>query len=351
MKLLTITTIRKDNLSVFFILFLFILCYSNSLAGQNIKETIFPGRLTRGDTILFIAPSGPLDTTRVHLAKKRLEERGFIVIHSEDIFRSWGYLGGKDYRRAEELMNAFKQPEVKAIFPGTGGYGTTRILDKLDYNVIRNNPKILIGFSDITGLHLAINKLTGLVTFHTPNPMYGLGSENNLSPVSSHYFWKALEDTHPHGYTIELNSFGLSDSVIVLNGGVSTGELIGGNLSLICTLMGTPYEINTDGKILFIEDVGEAPYRIDRFLSQLKLSGKLETLNGVILGKFTRRTDESSDDLDGFSMMEVLEQYFSGLNIPVIANYPIGHYKDNITIPVGVQAELNAERKTIRILQ
>ncbi len=325
-------------------------CYSIPPVVEHSNDLLLPAPLTPGDTILFVAPSGPLDSARILLAKQRLEERGYAVIHSKDILRSRGYLGGSDKRRAEELMNAFKRPGVKAIFPGTGGYGTTRILDQLDYALIRNNPKTLIGFSDISALHLAINKMARLVTFHTPNPMYGLGSENNLSPLSEHYFWKVLVGNHPNGYIIELDSFGLTDSVIVINGGKCSGELIGGNLSLINTLMGTKYEIDAHGKILFIEDVGEAPYRIDRFLSQLKLAGIFENVNGIILGKFTRRSDEPPDDPESFSMREVLEQYFSELDVPVIANYPIGHYKDNISLPLGVPAELDADNKIIRLL-
>lgn len=314
-------------------------------------KSIFPSHLSPGDTIMFVAPSGSLDTTRMDLARKRLEARGYMSIQSPDLFRSWGYLGGSDERRAQELMDAFKNKSVKAIFPGTGGYGTTRILDMLDYDIIGKNPKILIGFSDITGLHLAINKKTNLITFHSPNPMYGLGSENNLYPISDTYFWKAIEQENPNGYTIDLEPFGLIDSVIIIHPGIGMGQLIGGNLSLINTLMGTPYEIDTDGKILFLEDVGEAPYRIDRYLSQLKMGGKFDHLEGVILGKFTRRSDEIPDDPESFTIIEVLKQYFSDLNVPVLANYPIGHYKYNVTFPIGALAKIDADKKLIHILQ
>lgn len=259
--------------------------------------------------------------------------------------------GGTDERRVEELMTGWTNQNIKAIFPGTGGYGTTRILDQLDYDIIKNNPKILVGFSDITGLHLAINKMTGLTTFHTPSPMYGLGSEENLSLISDYYFWQAIEANNPNGYTIDVKLFELGESVITLHAGKGKGELIGGNLSLINSLMGTPYEIETKGKILFIEDVGEAPYRIDRYFSQLRMAGKFDHLKGAILGKFTRRAKEPPDDDNSFTMMRVLEQYFSNLGIPVIANFPIGHYKYNVSFPIGVMAEIDADKQTVRILE
>jgi len=310
-----------------------------------------PERLSPGDTILFIAPSGNLKQDRMALAKKRLEDRGYVTVQAHDIFRQYGYLGGKDKRRTEEFMAGWIDPRIKAIFPGTGGYGTTRILDQLDYDIIKNNPKILVGFSDITGLHLAINKMTGLTTFHTPSPMYGLGSEDYLSPISDHYFWQAIEANSPNGYTIDVKLFELGESVITLHGGKEKGVLIGGNLSLINTLMGTPYEIETKGKILFIEDVGEAPYRIDRYFSQLRMAGKFDHLKGVILGKFTRRATEPPDDDNSFTMMAVLEQYFSNLGVPVIANFPIGHYKYNVTFPIGIMAEIDADKQTVKILE
>ena len=331
---------------------LIILLSLNLIWAQDVKimEMIHPEHLSRGDTIMFVAPSGPLGKERMELAKKRLEDRGYIIIQSPDLFQTWGYLGGSDERRAGEMMDAFENKSVKAIFPGTGGYGTTRILNMLDYDVIKNNPKILIGFSDITGLHLAIQKKTGLITFHSPNPMYGLGSEKNLYPISDTYFWRAIEEVNPNGYTIDLDSFGLKDSVVVVHSGTGTGQLIGGNLSLICTLMGTPYEIDTDGKILFIEDVGEAPYRIDRYLSQLKLAGKFDHVQGVILGKFTRRSFEPPDDPDSFKMIEVLRQYFSNMEKPVLANFPLGHNKYNVTLPIGALATIDADKILIHIL-
>jgi muramoyltetrapeptide carboxypeptidase len=316
---------------------------------------IKPAPLEPGDTIMFIAPAGELSEKRMTLAKQRLEEMGFVVKQADDLFRQWGYLAGTDERRAEELMDAFTDPDVDAIFPGTGGYGTTRMLDLLDYRAIRQNPKVFIGFSDITGLHLAINRKAGLVTFHTPNPMWGLGSEDNLTDFSATYFWRTLlkssyydEDGNrlSEGWTFEYPEEVPAPQTLAV--GKARGRLIGGNFSLVAPTMGTPYEIQTKGKILFIEDVREAPYRIDRYLSNLKLAGKLDDLNGVILGKFTR-TQKEDEDPSEFSMREVFEHYFADLGIPVIYDFPAGHYKYNATLPFGAMVELEATEEGCRI--
>jgi muramoyltetrapeptide carboxypeptidase len=279
-------------------------------------------------------------------------------------------LGGTDEDRVAELTTAFSDPKVDAIFPGTGGYGTTRILDKLDYDVIRRNPKVFIGFSDITGLHIAINQRTGLVTFHSPNPEFGLGGETNLSPLAAKWFWRALlvrEYENPvskglrKGYTINTKPEdpGKTDDseifkdvppAVTITKGKAQGRLIGGNLSVLHAMMGTPYEIETDGKILFLEDVGEAPYRVDRMLSTLRLAGKFDKVSGVILGAFTAREDEEEWDKDA-SVDDVLRDYFADLEVPVLANFPVGHVRYNSTLPIGALVELDADRQTLTVLE
>jgi muramoyltetrapeptide carboxypeptidase len=381
---------------------------------------IFPKALSRGDTVMIVAPAKYLDKGRVALAKKRLEKMGFKVRIPAGLFRKKGFLGGTDDDRAAELMVAFADPQVKAIFPGTGGYGTTRIIDKLDYDMIRRNPKILVGFSDITGLHIAINQKTGLVTFHSPNPEWGLGTESNLSPFAAKWFWRAIlakeygmggegrpsvglsagsgdpRTTHV-GYTIlpraiederpaapelfdEEGKYVAADGTLIADsgqpaaerpsrrsksrasteqalpqvytmvGGKGRGRLIGGNLSVMHAMMGTSFEIQTDGKILFIEDVGEAPYRVDRMLQTLRSAGKFDHVAGVVLGQFTAREEESSWD-DDESIDEVLRDFFGKLKVPVLTHFPIGHVRYNTTLPVGAMAELDADAQTVRILE
>ena len=283
-----------------------------------------PPALLVGDTIAFCAPSGFLDSVRMSLAKTRLEEKGFYIVREDSIYRRWGYLAGTDAQRASELMSYFKDKSVRAIFPGTGGYGSTRILSMLDYDIIKSNPKIFIGFSDITALHIAFNQLANLITFHTPNPMYGLGSKKGLDPISELYFWSLLMNSNDYTYEIPFDLYGDSLKVQTMVPGIASGKLVGGNLSLICSTMGSVFEIQTVGSILFIEDVGEAPYRIDRYLSELKLAGKLDLVNGIIIGRFSRRETEAPDRSTDFKMHQVFQQYFSKMKVPVIFNFPLG---------------------------
>jgi muramoyltetrapeptide carboxypeptidase len=313
-----------------------------------------PPRLQPGDTIMFVAPAGDLDRDRMMLAKERLEARGYKVKMRKDLFAVEGYLAGSDKRRAKEIMQAFLDPDVDAVFPGTGGYGTMRIFDRLDFEKIRANPKIVVGFSDITGLHIALNRHAGLVTFHTPTPMWGLGSEKGMTPFSDQYFWKAItaDDTvKAEGYTIEVPPEAPQPEV--LGKGRTRGRLVGGNLSMITALEGTPFAIDTHDAILMIEDVREAPYRIDRMLRQLKLAGKLDTLRGAVVGQFTRSYDREEDQLTEdprFTVDGVLEQYFEPLGIPVLMDYPVGHHKMNASLPLGAMVEVDADQGVLRIL-
>jgi muramoyltetrapeptide carboxypeptidase len=344
------------------------------LAKANEPAPIYARALSPGDTIIFVAPAKYLDRGRVALARRRLEELGFKVRTPDKLFRKKGFLAGSDKERAAELMAAFEDPSVDAIFPGTGGYGTTRIIDKLDYDVIRRNPKVFIGFSDITALHIAINQRTGLVTFHSPNPEWGLGTDTNLSPFAAKWFWRALlaanydegstrvgSSPAPAGYPIRIepHDTGASDEAALFDGvprpitlhpGKARGRLIGGNLSVVHALMGTPFEIQTDGRILFLEDVGEAPYRVDRMLSTMRLAGKFDHVAGVILGAFTAREDEPEWDEDA-TIDDVLRDYFADLGVPVVAHFPVGHVRYNTTLPVGAMAELDATDRTLRLLE
>lgn len=321
------------------------------LDGQTMIQ---PARLQPGDTIMFVAPAGDLDEERMMRAKERLESLGFVVKMRRDLFASEGYLAGTDKRRAKELMQAFLDREVDAIFPGTGGYGTMRIFDRLDFEKIRTHPKIVIGFSDITALHLALNRQAGLVSFHTPNPMWGLGSEEGMTTFTQEYFGKALladDEIKRSGYTIEIPEN--APQPTTLGKGKARGRLAGGNLSMISALEGTPFAIDTRDAILLVEDVREAPYRVDRMLRQLQLTGKLQTLRGAVLGQFTRNYDREEDQMaedPRFTVDGVLKQYFKPLGIPVLMNFPVGHHRYNASLPLGAMVEVDAKKGVLRVL-
>jgi muramoyltetrapeptide carboxypeptidase len=312
-----------------------------------------PPLLRPGDAIMLVAPAGNLDRERILRAEQRLADLGYRVKRRDDLFAREGYLAGDDRRRAAELMEAFLDPEVRAIFPGTGGYGAMRMLDLLDYDAIRAHPKVVIGFSDITALHAALNRRARLVTFHSPNPEWGLGSPDNLPGFSARYFWRAIAPVEGPsvGYAIEVPPE--APQPRAWGSGTARGRLVGGNLSLISALEGTPYAIDARDAILLIEDTREAPYRVDRMLCQLKLAGKLAGLRGAVLGQFTRNYDREEDQLTEdarFSVEGVLRQYFAEAGIPVLANYPVGHHAMNATLPLGGQVEIDADACRLRIL-
>lgn len=375
-------------------------CHGSSPAtardGGARPQMLWPKKLVPGDTIAFVAPAGDLDRERMALARQRLEARGYKVVQRDDLFAQEGYLAGSDERRAAELMQWFADPEVDAIFPGTGGYGTMRILDKLDYALIRQHPKLLVGFSDITALHAAINRRAGVVTFHSPNPMWGLGSPDGLAPFSERWFFRAIERSAGEGpYPLEipatfepaavasatptpvptpLPAGDAAASTVTKPAVQSTesgggaklqpfgawgkgrarGRLTGGNLSLISALEGTPYAIDTRGAILLVEDVREAPYRVDRMLRQLQLAGKLAELKGAVLGQFTRnydREDETRRPDPRYTVEGVLRQYFENAGFPVLYGFPLGHVAWNATLPLGGEVEIDADRQELRVLE
>lgn len=316
---------------------------------------LWPPTLRPGSVIRLVAPAGELDPERIGRARVRLEQRGYRVTAGADLYAREGYLAGSDDRRARELQRAFEDPSVDAVFPGTGGYGTMRILDRLDYSKIRASGKILIGFSDITALHQAVVQCAGLVTFHSPNPMWGLGSPDGMTAFTATWFFRALEGVRGRRkpYRLVVEGEGVPRPAAWGVGRVR-GRLVGGNLSLLSALEGTPYAIDTDGAILLLEDVREAPYRVDRMLRQLQLSGKLLRLRGAVLGQFTRnydREDAPRDPDPRYTIEGVLRQYFEPLGIPVIWNFPVGHHEMNATLPLGGEVEIDADRIELRVLE
>jgi len=301
---------------------------------------IYPKSLKNGATIGLCAPAGPShDLTEIDGFKKLLIEKGFKVREGKYIRKHYGYFTSTDAQRAEEFMELIEDSSVDAIFFTRGGWGCARILDFLDYSAIQNNPKIILGFSDISSLLIAITHKTGLITFHGPNgnasweqPSYQWIEKLLFSEKSILYEAKGMQTT--------------SQKTIV--SGISDGELIGGNLSVISGILGSKYTPSWENKILFLEEVGEEPYRVDRMLTHMKLNGVFDQLSGVVLGQFKKCIAEEPNW--AFTVEEVLQQHFGNLKIPVFTGAPIGHVKDKYILPIGQKVQIDSDKFTIRTL-
>ncbi|HVK07790.1 MAG TPA: LD-carboxypeptidase [Gemmataceae bacterium] len=305
-----------------------------------------PPALKPGDTIAFVAPAGPANPDRVRAAKERFESMGFRVrVPATLTARKDRYLAGSDDDRAAELNAAIKDKTVQAVFAVRGGYGLTRILDRIDYRALRDHPKIITGFSDLTALHLAIARECRLVTFHAPMPQASLHRDDGGHGYSADVFWRTVRaDKYPNGgagFTIPLPADRPKPKGLVP--GKARGRLVGGNLSLLAATVGTPYQVEADGNILFIEDTGEAAYRVDRMLSQLRLAGLLGKFAGVVVGTF--------DGTDERELEAVLRDYFGKSKVPVMTGFPVGHTAYNATLPHGGLAEMDADAGTVRLLE
>ncbi|GEN52473.1 S66 peptidase family protein [Halobacillus faecis] len=300
---------------------------------------IKPKRLNQGDTVGVIAPASPPDLKNLDKGLSFLESLGLKVKLGVHVKKKHGYLAGNDEERMEDFHQMFQDSEVAAIFCAGGGYGTGRILSTIDYATVKANPKIFWGYSDITSLHTAIRQETGLVTFHGPMLCSDVGKED-FDEESKKMFQQLFQPEVVH-YDERLSP------LEVIGEGEASGEVVGGNLSLLVNTMGTPYEIDTKGKLLFIEDVGEQPYRLDSFFNQLKLAGKLEDAAGIILGDFSGTETEKTKET--LSLAQVYEDYFSRLKKPVLAGFKIGHCLPHYSIPFGTDAVLSSHKKSLMI--
>jgi muramoyltetrapeptide carboxypeptidase len=302
-----------------------------------------PKALKPQDTIGIVAPASPAPLENLDKALDILEKMGFKTKVGTSCYEHRGYLAGSDETRASDINEMFRDPDIDAIICMRGGYGTPRILELLDYDMISKHPKIFMGYSDITAIHIALVQKSNLITFHGP-----MLTSDFTSPEFEKYtkgmMIKTLTQNVPLG---EVKSPEYEPKVEVLVAQDAQGELIGGNLALIAATIGTPFEIDTKGKILMIEEVGEEPYRIDRMLTQLKLAGKLDDATGIVLGQFTDCNPQAPEN--SLSLEEVLEDIFSSLKKPVLKNVCFGHGRHKATIPLGVKASINAKRESLII--
>jgi muramoyltetrapeptide carboxypeptidase len=311
-----------------------------------------PHRLAPGQTIGMVAPSAaPNDPERIRFAIDTVESLGFKVKPAAHLFDREGYLAGSDAARADDLNAMFADDGVDAIWCVRGGYGASRILPALDYALIRRKPKALIGYSDITALHMAIHRHAGLVTFHGPVAFraftpYSLGELKRV-------LWAPQAPVRLGGPPPFPRAEGWLDGenrVTTLVPGRARGRLLGGNLCLMAHLCGTPYFPDLRGAILFLEDVEEAYYRIDRMLTQLWLSGALAGVAGVAFGKFTN-CNPSQFFLQNRPLEDILAERCRALGVPAISGIMVGHIEDQTTLPVGCLAELDADAGTLTLLE
>jgi muramoyltetrapeptide carboxypeptidase len=298
-------------------------------------------RLKIGDTIGLVAPAGIESAENIEKGIEKLKSLGFNIKKGKHIYDKWGYFAGKDEDRAKDIMDMFEDHEVNMVLCVRGGYGAMRIMPYLDFDKIKKNPKIFMGYSDITVLLNTMYQKEGLVTFHGPMINSNLEVDETLnsflSTVMRGYEEYCIENP------VHIPMVGNKDKSV-------EGRIVGGNLSLICGVLGTPYEIDMKDKILFIEEVDEAPYRIDRMLTQLQLTGKLEECSGIVLGQFTD-CDGDEEDKNTFTLSQVLEDRIMTLDKPVLINFMCGHDNPKLVLPIGAKARLNCKRGQIEIVQ
>lgn len=298
--------------------------------------TIKPERLKKGDTVAVIAPASPPNKENLKRGLQFIEELGLQYKLGKSLYAEYGYLAGNDEERLTDLHEMFLDDEVKGIICAGGGYGTARIASAIDYEMIKNHPKVFWGYSDITFLHTSIRQQTGLVTFHGPMLASDIGKEG-ANQISKDTFLQLFSPT-------DLN-YSLSP-IEEMVPGTAEGPLAGGNLSLLSSSMGTQFEINTKGKILLIEDINEEPRAVDRMLNQLYMAGKLQEAAGILVGDFNNCVPERELSL---TLKEVLDHYIKLADRPALKGFKMGHCSPHIAVPFGTEARMNTQDKTLFI--
>jgi muramoyltetrapeptide carboxypeptidase len=315
-------------------------------ATSSFTDTrIFPKPLKKGARIAVTAPASPASVGESSAFAKKMKAAGFEVEFGDTVRKrksEFNYLSASDEARAEELMSFFKRDDIDCIFAARGGYGVMRILDMLDFDIIRKNPKIVIGYSDITALLLAIYKLTSIVCYHGPV------ASSDFNDFSYDNMAKQIIADKMTNTPLEYKS----NEYISITKGSSSGRLIGGNLTMVAATLGTKYEIETKNSIIFLEETREEPYKIDRMLTQLKVAGKFDNCAGVVLGNFEYlKSKRNFYPGRSFSTMQVLKDRLGDLKAPVLFGVPFGHMKNKITLPLGGEAKIDCEKNSFQIIE
>jgi len=304
-----------------------------------LNNSLKPSRLQKGDTVGLISPAGIIDPQDIDNAKQTLGNLGLKIKIAAHILDRYGYLAGKDLDRAQDINTMFADKSVKAIIATRGGWGCNRILPFLNYSLIRTHPKIIMGYSDVTSLLLAINARSQLITFHGPVAIY------SWDQFTTDYFQRILFN----GEVLKMqNNINGEEKRQIITPGKATGKLIGGNLSVLTSMLGSIYLPPWQKSMLFVEDTGEDVYRIDRMLTQLKNAGILDQISGFIFGQCTNC---QVGDQPAFTLMEVLQSHIQPLKIPSWYGAAIGHIQDKFTLPVGLNVEIDADTGVIQLLE
>ncbi len=304
-----------------------------------------PPRLRPGDLIGVVAPASPMKHDRLENGIRYLENLGYKIKLGKAVYHEHGYLAGHDRARANDINRMFHDRRVKAIFCIRGGYGTPRLLPLLDYDAIRANPKIFVGYSDITAIQLAMLRHAGLVTFS--GPMVASEMAKSIEPFTEENFWRMVTHPEPFGEFARP----AAGRYEMISRGRAVGPLIGGCLSLVASLVGSPHFPDKKESIFFIEEIGEAPYRIDRMLTQLREAGILKNIGGFVLGQMTDCVP--ADEEPSQTLEDLLRDFIKPLKIPAITGLDYGHVNVKHTLPFGVRAELIArgEQSKLRIVE
>ena len=298
-------------------------------------EPLKPLPLRKGDKIGVVAPSGSVNDEKLRAGVEALTRAGFSVELASGILDRKGYLAGEQERRARALQDFFKREDIAAIFCARGGFGSIQMLPLLDAGAIRLRPKIFVGYSDASILLNWLLQRCGMVTFH--GPMVAMEMARGLKGRSEEFFWQTLLG-RKRQWQLQLGE--------TVRPGAAEAEMVGGCLSIVVTTLGTPYEINTAGKILFLEDIGEMPYRLERMLTHLKLAGKLDGIAGLVLGSFTNCEGEGERGL-----REIIQDLFHEAPYPVIAGLDAGHGEENLLLPFGVKMGLDGKAGILSLLE
>lgn len=309
---------------------------------QKFEPTVIkPKGLIKGDLIGLTAPAGCIwNKWHVEKIEGILKELGFKTKVGATVYEQQGYLAGSDQMRADELMEMFEDNSIRAILTMRGGWGCARILDLLDYSLIQKHPKVVMGFSDITSLINGIYAKTGLVTYHGPCGYSSWGDFTTTHVINAVVKGVPFEMTNPSDNQKDLKT---------LTSGKAQGILVGGNLTVVSSMIGTSYLPHWRDKILFLEEIKEEPYRVDRMLWQLKQAGVFEEINGLVLGSF--RKCEPEEPEKSFSLQEVFDQHFKNTTFPVYQGASFGHIAPKFSLPIGIKAEIDADNFVLRTIE